>query len=157
LTEEKERNMTISEKVSYIKGLADGLVLDDNKEGKVLKSIIDVLDDISISIAEIEDGCAEICEQLDAVDEDLSTLEDDFYEEDECCCDDDECCCEDDCYEIECPTCNDVIYLDEDMIDEGGIKCPNCGTNLEFDFDDCKCDDDDCACGCCQNDAEDKE
>lgn len=152
--------MTISEKVSYIKGLADGLELDDNKESKILKAIIDVLDDISVSIAEIEDGCAEICEQLDAVDEDLSTLEDDFYEDDECCCDDDddECCCEDDdcCYEIECPACNDVIYLDEDMIDEGSIKCPNCGTNLEFDFDDCECDDDSCSCGCCKPD-EDKE
>ncbi|MBO4468382.1 MAG: hypothetical protein J5766_03685, partial [Clostridia bacterium] len=55
-----------------------------------------------------------------------------------CDCDCDEC--DDELYEIECPECHDVIYLDDDMIDEGGIECPNCGTELEFDFD-CDCED----------------
>ena len=56
------------------------------------------------------------------------------YDEDE---DDDE---DDDdfCYEVECPTCHDVIYLDDEMIDEGGIKCPNCGEELEFDLEGCE-------------------
>lgn len=139
--------MTISEKVSYIKGLADGLVLDaNNKQDKILKAIIDVLDDIALSISDLEDGCAELCEQIDAVDEDLSALEDDFYddgdeddEEEEYDEDDDET------FEVKCPSCNDVIYLDAGMIDEGGIDCPNCGTHLEFDFE-CDCDDDGCNC-----------
>ncbi|MEG1887449.1 MAG: hypothetical protein RR177_04915, partial [Oscillospiraceae bacterium] len=113
----------------------------------------------ALSIVEIEDGCAEICEQLDAVDEDLSTLEEDFYEDDDSCCDGDcDDCDDDDCYEIECPACKNLIYVDEEMLDEGGINCPNCGTELEFDFDcDCGCDCDEnseceCGCGC-----EDKE
>ncbi len=42
------------------------------------------------------------------------------------------------CYEVECPTCHDVIYLDDEMIDEGGIKCPNCGEELEFDLEGCE-------------------
>ena len=58
--------------------------------------------------------------------------------DDDCDCD----CCDDEVYEIECPACNDVIYLDDEMIDEGGIKCPNCGEELEFDF---SCDE---CCGC---------
>ena len=43
-------------------------------------------------------------------------------------------------------SCNDIIYLDEEMLEDEGIDCPNCGTHLEFDFDcDCDCDDcDDC-------------
>lgn len=79
--------MDICEKVAYIKGLAEGLALDDStKEGKVLAAIIDVLGDITNEICEIEDGCDELMEQLDAVDEDLSNVEDVVYGDDDCDC-----------------------------------------------------------------------
>lgn len=139
--------MDICEKIAYIKGLAEGLALDENKkEGKILSAIIDLLSDITEEICEIEDGCDELMEQIDAVDEDLASLEEIIYEDDECdCCDDDDCdCCDDEVYEIECPACNDIIYLDADMLAEEGMTCPNCGTELEFDFD---CDCDCCDCG----------
>ena len=144
--------MDICEKIAYIKGLAEGLSLDETtKEGKILTAIIDLLGDITEEICDIEDGCDELLEQIDAVDEDLASLEDIIYEDDEddCECDCDcDCDCEDDeVYEIECPACNDVIYLDADMLAEEGMVCPNCGTDLEFDFDGCDCDCD-CDCGC---------
>ncbi len=123
--------MTISEKVAYIKGLAENAGFDENEsKDKVVKAIIDVLEDIAGAVGEIN-------EQLDAVDEDLAALEDDYYEEYDEDEDDDE---DDDdfCYEVECPTCHDVIYLDDEMIDEGGIKCPNCGEELEFDLEGCE-------------------
>ena len=127
--------MTISEKVSYIKGLAEGLELDSNdKNSKVLKAMIELLEDVAMTVEDLEDGCAELCEQIDAVDEDLSNLEDYVYDDE----DDDEDY-DDDVYEVECPACHDIVYLDEDMLAEGEIACPNCGTNLEFDFD-CDCD-----------------
>lgn len=126
--------MTVSEKVAYIKGLAENAGFSDNEaKDKVVKAIIDVLEDIAGAIGEIN-------EQLDAVDEDLATLEEDFYEDDEDY--DDEEYDDDFCYEVECPACHDVIYLDDEMIDEGGIKCPNCGQELEFDI---SCDE----CGGC--------
>ena len=148
--------MNISEKVAYIKGLAEGLNLDDTtKEGKLLSAIIDILDDVAVEIDDIEDTVVDMAEQLDAVDEDLASIEEIIYEDDEDEDDDDCCCCEDDeVYEVECPACHDVIYLDEDMLDQEGIDCPNCGTPLEFDFD-CCCDDDDCCCGC--HDEEDEQ
>ncbi len=141
--------MDICEKIAYIKGLAEGLELsDDTKEGKILGAIIDLLGDITEEICDIEDGCDELMEQIDAVDEDLASLEEIIYEDDEddCDCDCDDCCdCDDEVYEIECPACNDVIYLDGDMLAEEGMTCPNCGTELEFDFDGdcdcCECDD----------------
>ena len=123
--------MTISEKVAYIKGLAENAGFDENEsKDKVVKAILDVLEDIAGAVGEIN-------EQLDAVDEDLAALEDDYYEEYDEDEDDDE---DDDdfCYEVECPTCHDVIYLDDEMIDEGGIKCPNCGEELEFDLEGCE-------------------
>lgn len=136
--------MDICEKISYIKGLAEGLNLDEEtKEGKILSAVLDLLGDITEEICELEGTCDEMSEQLDAVDEDLATLEDVVYEEDcdgDCC----DCCDDEDLYEIECPACHDTIYLDEDMLEDEGINCPNCGTPLEFDFD-CGCED---GCGC---------
>lgn len=136
--------MDICEKIAYIKGLAEGLSLDEStKEGKILNAIIDLLGDITEEICDIEDACDELMEQIDAVDEDLSSVEELIYgEDDECDCDD--CDCDDEVYEIECPACNDIIYLDADMLEEEGMTCPNCGTDLEFDFD-CDCD---CDCDC---------
>ncbi len=137
--------MDICEKIAYIKGLAEGLELDGStKEGKILNAIIDLLGDITEEICDIEEGCDELCEQIDAVDEDLASLEEIIYEDDDDCDCDDCCDCDDEVYEIECPACNDVIYLDADMLEEEGMVCPNCGTDLEFDFD-CDCD---CECGC---------
>ncbi len=136
--------MTITEKAAYIKGLAEGLDLDaSTKEGKIINAIIDLLSDIAVDIEDTEDACAELAEQITAVDEDLAELEDFVYEEYEdeecdydcdCCsgCDDDE---DDELYEVECPNCHDVIYVDDKMLEEKGITCPNCGTNLEFDLE----------------------
>lgn len=149
--------MDICEKIAYIKGLAEGVGLDkETNEGKILAAIIDLLGDITEEICDIEDGCDELMEQIDAVDEDLSSLEEIIYEDDEDCdcdcdCDDCDCDCDDEVYEIECPACNDVIYLDADMLEEEGMTCPNCGTELEFDFDGCDCD---CECDCCADETE---
>lgn len=38
-------------------------------------------------------------------------------------------------YEIECPACHETIYLQESVILEGEVDCPNCGEPLEFDIE----------------------
>ncbi len=141
--------MTLTEKVAYLKGLAEGLALDESKpEIKVIKAMMDILDDLALTVADLEDGMDLISEQLDAVDEDLDELEGFVYEEfddddDDCCCDD----CYDDevIYEIECPACQEVISIDFETIEEGSIECPNCGELLEFE-DGCDCGCEDCDC-----------
>ncbi len=140
--------MDICEKIAYIKGLAEGLSLDETtNEGKIITALIDLMGDVIEEICDIEDACDDMSEQLDAVDEDLSYVEEELYGECDCDDDDCDCCCgeDDSLYEVECPACNDIIYLDEEMLEEDGINCPNCGTPLEFDFD-CCCDDE---CDCC--------
>ena len=135
--------MTNTEKVAYIRGLAEGLELDDSKkEVKVLNAIIDLLDDLAMSLADLEDGYSDMADQLDAVDEDLGSLEDDFYGDDEDDEDDEDTCY----YELTCPNCHETICLSEDIIEDGQMDCPNCGETLEFDID--ECDDDGCDCGC---------
>ena len=140
--------MTVTEKVAYLKGLMEGLSVDEtSKEGKILKAVVDVLDDLAMSVEDLEDYTAELTEQVDAVDEDLDSLENDFYGECDCC-DDDE---DEEYYDITCPSCGDEFSVDEGTLLEGGIECPNCGEHLEFDVE---CDD--CGCDCC-SDEEDEE
>lgn len=133
--------MTITEKVAHLKGLVEGMDFDsDKKETKVLNEILDVLEDLALTVSDLDDEMGLVTEQLDAVDEDLADLEEVFYDECDDCCD---CGCDDDMYEVQCPNCGETVYFDEDIIMEGVAECPNCGTELEFDVD-CDCDCDDC-------------
>ncbi len=152
--------MTNSERASYIRGLMDGLELDPSaKETKVLNAMIELLDDLCVSVEELEDGFDELSEQVDEIDQDLGNVEEDFYDLGGDC----SCGCghhhhhggmddfDDAEFEVTCPSCGDVIQLTDDLLEEGSITCPGCGETLEFDFD----DDDDCDCGCHHD--EDKE
>ena len=69
--------MTITEKVAYLRGLVEGLKLDEDKdEVKVINAIIDVLDDMALSVADLEDEVASVEEMIDEIDADLEDLED---------------------------------------------------------------------------------
>lgn len=137
-------------KVSYLKGFADGLDINEKTdEGKLLKKIIEVLDEMSDAICDIAQDHEDLCEQVEAIDEDLGELEDDFYDDEDCDCGCD--CDDDDYFEIECPNCKEVICLDESFFaddEDKPIICPNCNKEIELDFScDCDCDDG-CDCGC---------
>ena len=135
--------MGITEKVAYLKGLAEGLGLDkDSKEGKLFAAIIDVLDDMALEIEDMQELQMELSEGLDAVSDDLEDIEDIVYEEWD---DDDDYEDEDeedeeeedseDCYATTCPTCEEEIFFDESILEEGEVICPNCGERLEFDLE----------------------
>ena len=132
--------MTVTARVSFLKGLAEGLDIDaSTKEGKLLNAIIETLDDIAFEVSDIQEVIGELGEQVDMIDEDLDALEEIVYDDEDEDDDDDDCacgCCDGHLYEVVCPNCGDSIYLDEDMVDEGEIDCPNCGEHLEFDFED---------------------
>ncbi len=142
--------MTVTEKVAYLKGLAEGLDLDANKkEVKVINALMDVVDELALTVSDLEDELSLVSAQVDEIDEDLGEVEEIVYDED---FDDDECgcgcdCCDDDLFEVKCPSCGETIYVDESILEEGDIDCPNCGENLEFEID---FDDDDC--DCCDDD-----
>lgn len=129
--------MTLTEKAAYIKGLADGLSLDaDKPETKIINALLDLVDDMALSVCDLEDELALVGEQVDAVDEDLDALESYVYDDDDCdCCDDDCDCCDDDFFEVECPACGEIINVDEGILESGSIQCPNCNENLEFDIE----------------------
>ena len=126
--------MEISQKVAYLKGLAEGLALDtETKEGKLIAAIIDVLDEMSIRFEDIDDNLVDLEDGLDAVSDDLSEVEEALYEMDE---DDEELDDYAEYFETTCPVCQEEIVFDEDTLDSGEIRCPNCGEKLEFDLSD---------------------
>ena len=130
--------MGISEKVAYLKGLAEGLKLDaESNEGKLFAAIIDVLEDMADEIADMQDEMVDLEDGLDAVSDDLSEVEESLYEledEDEDEWDDDED--EEDCFMTTCPECEEEVYFDESILEDGEVVCPNGGTKLEFDLSD---------------------
>ena len=71
--------MNLSEKVAYLKGLAEGLeISSDSKNGKILKGILDILEEMASSIETIEDEVDTIDDYVTEIDEDLGQLEEDF-------------------------------------------------------------------------------
>ena len=144
--------MELMEKVAYLKGLVDMAEFDPaSKETKVLNAVIDALDEMAKTVADLTEANTQMCDVIESLDEDLSEIEDDLYGEDdedddydEDYDDEDEDDEEDDSdlYEVTCPTCGKVFEVDEEMLDEGSTKCPNCGEELEFDMDEDKESDD---------------
>ena len=129
--------MEISDKVAYLKGLAEGLNLDtDSKEGKLIAAIIDVLDDMAEKFAEVDDELCDVEDGLDAVSDDLSDVEETLYfalDDDE---DDDEDDEEEECFVTTCPECEEEVYFDESVLEDGEVVCPHCGAKPEFDLSD---------------------
>ena len=123
--------MGISEKVAYLKGLMEGMNLNaDSNEGKLFLAIADVLDEIALEVEDLTDEVMELGDGLDVISDDLSDVEDIVYDEWD---DDDE---EEECYATTCPECEEEIFFDDTMLEDGEIICPNCGAKLEFDLSD---------------------
>lgn len=139
--------MTLTEKVAYLKGLAEGMELDESvAQNKLMLKIIEVLEDVAVNIEDMGDEQTAIIEEIEAISDDLSDVEEALFEDE-----DDEDEDEDDydwsgeeVYDIECPSCGEQITIDGEMLEKGGMSCPKCGEKLEFEV----CEDDGCDCGC---------
>jgi predicted RNA-binding Zn-ribbon protein involved in translation (DUF1610 family) len=116
-----------AQKVSYLKGLFDGMELDkDSKEGKILLGVVGALEEISKALEALSDAQRDLEEYVGSIDDDLADLESLYYEED-------------DYFEVECPKCGEAICVDPDFIDEEDtleLVCPNCGEIICYD-DEC--------------------
>ncbi len=147
--------MTLSEKSAYLKGLMDGLKLDtEEAEGKMIAGIVDLLQDMTAAISDLEENALAVSDELDEIEDDLDAIEeflmdecddeddDEDYDEDDYDIDDDFDDEDEDfdydedvVYDVTCPTCGVELHLDEETILKGSIKCPQCDELLEFDFD----------------------
>ena len=132
--------MEITEKVAYLKGLMEGMKIDtETNEGKILSAMVDILEDIGLELEDLWNAQGELEDGLDVVSDDLEDIEDIVYDEDDEESFNDEYYEDDaeedeDCYATTCPTCEETIYFDESVLEDGEVICPNFGEKLEFDM-----------------------
>lgn len=132
----------LTERASYIKGLAEGLGFDEStKEGRLFNAMIELIQDFADEVSLLEDKVEELEEEIEYL-EDFEEDEEDFDDEDG----------DLDYFEVQCEKCGNIIYIDEDILgSDDEIRCPKCGELIEIEFEDC--DD----CGCCDCDCSDDE
>lgn len=141
--------MTLTEKTAYIKGLCEGLGLEnkDSAEAKIIKALVDLVDDMALEIADLQSDVEDLADYCEELDEDLGDVEevlldDEDYDEDEewddecdgdcdACdiCGDCEYCDDEDYFEIVCPSCGETVCFDESVNAEE-LTCPACGSEL---------------------------
>ncbi len=126
--------MTISEKVAYLKGLAEGLGLDTekSKEGKLISIMIGILEEVGLSIEDLEQNSLALGEEIDAISDGLADIEGIF--DDLAHHHDHDCGCEDE-FEYECPSCGTGIPITDQALDEEEVTCPDCNTRYVIDLD----------------------
>jgi len=161
--------MTIKERISYLKGLAEGMDAQNNELGKLVVVIIDTLADMANEIEELNENALDIAEELDELSDDLADVElvleeledeldfdgydddddddmydynddDEDYDDGNMCCD--MCGAHDLSVDITCPKCGTEIELDELDIENEAVTCPDCKENIELEIDVVETDDD---------------
>ena len=129
--------MGITENAAYLKGLAEGLKLDEGtNEGKLIVKMLDLIGEMAEKISVLESTNDELYTYMEGMAEDLVNLEEDYYGDGECECedysdlnddlDDEEEYVDEEYYEIECPTCGEKICF-TDEFDLDNFLCPACG------------------------------
>ena len=137
--------MTLSEKVAYLKGVAEGLKFDPEKssEGKLISIMMDILEHIALNAEENDDSIQALADQLDDVSDSLAMVEDYVYSDEFDFDDDDDdddaeealaALEEDGFFELECPNCSDTLVVDKSVLDSGHVTCPGCGQEFEIEL-----------------------
>ena len=129
----KGTTMTISEKVAYLKGLAEGLDLDTmkSKEGKLISVMIGILEELAMSVEDLEENALNLGEEIDVLSDDLADVEEVVFDEDE-----DDGDFDDDWFQVECPSCGEELVIDDEALAEGEVACPSCGSRFAMDLTD---------------------
>ena len=140
--------MELKEKAAYLKGLVEGLGIDEStKEGKVIKAMSELLCEMAQTVDSIDEDITQAYDQINDLSEELEDLEADLYEDDDA--DEEEDAesaddtkdedTEDDnadvasepYYEVACPACGETVYVSEDDLDAGEAICPSCKVAFE--------------------------
>ena len=76
--------MELKEKAAYLKGLVEGLGIDETtKEGKVIKAMSELLCEMAQAVDGIDEDVTQAYDQINDLSEELEDLEADLYEDDE--------------------------------------------------------------------------
>lgn len=119
----------VLKQVAYLQGLADGMELEDSKEGRVISEMLSLLEDMADYIDFLREQQEDMEDYMESIDSDLSELEDEVYGDEDCCCCDEECCEDEDMIDVECPNCHEIVCFDAAILDDEDlieVTCPVC-------------------------------
>ena len=127
----------MGEKVAYLKGLAEGLgVNEQTNEGKLTLAVLETLEAFARENDELRERVGELAQYVEDIDNDVSDLEEALFSEDDDDLDDfeDDDDDEDGLIEYECPHCGTVVFFDEEAFDmEEEHVCPECHRKIFSD------------------------
>lgn len=108
----------ISEKVSYLQGLSEGLnIREGSPQGKIITGILSVLDEMADKLINMQEGFVNLKEYVESIDDDLTEIEENWLDGDR------------DFVETRCSKCGEQLYFESDILDDEDtieIICPNC-------------------------------
>ncbi len=119
----------MKEKVAYLRGLAEGMEIGGDNQGKLLKLMIEAMDEMAASLDDNELSLQELDECIDDIYEELDTIEDYVFEDEEDD-EDEDYFDEEDFVEVECPHCGETVYFDQEMLQGDDLICPNCNETI---------------------------
>ena len=129
----------LTDKVSYLKGLAAGMKLNMEKDSnKLLLEILGAMGDMAEEMQRMDEAHRELQDYVESIDDDLSDLTETLFSDEE---EDDEDA--DDADECDCEDCADDTDDEDDAAEEENpdddliaYACPNCGAELTFHAND---------------------
>ena len=127
----------LTDKISYLQGLAEGMKLNPEKDSnRLILGILEVLGEMGESFDALAEAHGELSDYVESIDEDLADLEADLFDDEN---EEEYAEGEEDGEDIElggsllyeCPHCRQTVELDpEEMDSEEEHLCPNCGKEL---------------------------
>ena len=141
----------LTDRVSYLRGLAEGRKLDtDTAEGLLIGKILETLELFAKDNEALHQSMEDLNEYVESIDEDLSEMEEAFFDDDDDKEDDDDGSrkgADDDdddesTVEYACPYCGETMVFDVERFDfDEDYLCPNCHKPLFPDEDEMPEDD----------------
>ena len=151
----------LTDRISYLKGLAEGLKLNADKDSnRMILEILDVLQETAQDLSQLTEAHNELNDYVESIDDDLAELEEDLFDDDDEYYEDDDDDDDDDGYEFGDAEDDDKCSCgcgghhhddeDEDEDDDEGddedevitYACPHCNHELQFKASDVDFDED---------------
>ena len=115
----------MKEKVAYLRGVAKGMEIDGDAQGKLINLMIETMDEMAAALDDTELAMQEFDECIDDIYEELDSLEEYLFDDE-----DDDSFDEDDFVEVECPHCDETVFFSQDMLAGDDLICPNCNESI---------------------------
>lgn len=136
----------LTDRASYLKGLADGMDLNMEKgSNKLLVEALSVMQEMAEELEKLSNAHDELNEYVESIDDDLADLEDVLFgdeEDEEDDCDDDECGCGCGHHHDDDEKEDDEDEEEEDEEELISYECPHCGHEIVFKASDVDFDED---------------